>query len=855
MPYKFGEYVSTYVDPQSVKISEVLRDRFVQSFNAADAVGEELNKLKAADFESDQKLKTELDTKVRDNLSRYAQSGDYENMTFDVAATAKEYRDRSAPITENYNRYAEYQQKLAKDYEKGRISSSAYRNAIPMTKALGYSGLSIDPNTGMVDPKSYFSGMNIAKDPKITDRLIKVLGQIEADSAEKTITGLYTNPETGEMKYTSKQGWEGITEEKVARAYEAVMADPEVQNYLAQEGRFKAFESYSNPDGTLNADALNQVTASGMEMHKAEMDKLSALIGNPKTSQAKKQEYQATLNAYQQSMTYLSGLKDPSQQLNYAASLAKEELLNPYKAIAAGKVYNKTKSDYSEDYSEMEKEKRRAAITKQGELEKLKLMAESKITIDKEGGIDEVVDLANVESVIDKAQTNIKNDTALLNDPNAGEYEKAEARQRIATNQEQLALAQKVLGSNAETYVDNAVDALIVENPEVGDIDNWGFGTYGIDFSEVYNVYKSLRGSAANKKDFYRVLQEGPKGADYQALAQSIGSIHSGEDGMQILAESKASMDTKLKDLGSNQIAMNRTFNTKTAPIGTNPVISDATAAEIKGQFTTLGDLSGISGLIYRDPDNDDNQTVGTVGGEGGIIDAWGTSGFKAESKITNIRYGVANGMELTDKSQYGQYAILTVSPEAEGENAVTKRPYKEVYVPIEKVLSADQIAALNEPATKFQRHIQTVGMGTRYASEQQTYEFEKDFTDEEKRAIMFSNELNSKSSTEAAKFLKQNAETFEQYVAMGYLTKDGSFAGMPYQKLIIDVADAASGKSPKAQIFLVDVNGQRKPMTDPTTGKPAGYMDVNSEVFRSIVNDQNVGLYRADGYNLKTIK
>ena len=856
MAFKYEPYQSTYVDPQSVKIAEILRDRFIQNFNAADAVGTELSKLKAADFENDQKLKSQIDADVRGRLGQYAESGAYEDMTFRVAETARDYRDRSAPVTENYNRYVAYQQDLAKQYQKGKISSKAYRNAIPMTKALGYSGISLDPNTGMVDPNSYFSGPSIVADPKITEQLIKVLNQIEADSSEKTISGLYMG-EDGQMKYTSKQGWEGITEQKVNRAYEAVMALPEVQEYLNQEAKYTAYENYANPDGSLNPDALGQVTAAGVEMHKAEMNKLSALIGSPKTSQSKKQQYQATLNAYQQSMSYLEGLKDPAQQLNYAASLAKEQLLAPYQAIAAGKVYSKSSSSYEEDYSQMEREKRAAERTKQAELEKLQLIANSKITVDREGGVDEVVDLANVESVIDKAQTNIKNDTEILNDPNAGEYEKAEAKQRIATNQEQLALAQKVLGSNTETYVDSAVDALIVEDPEVGDIDDWGFGTYGIDFSEVYNAYKSFRGGAGNKKDFYRILKEGPKGAEYQALAQTISNIHSGENGMQILAESKANMDTKLKDIGSNQVPTFRFFNTKTAPVGTSPVISDATAAEIKGQFKTLGDLTGISGLIYRDPNNDDNQTVGTIGGEGGIIDSWTESGFTADSQITGIRYGVANGMELTDKSQYGQYAILTVSPKAEGENTTTteNRPYKEIYVPIEKVLSADQIAALNEPATKLQRHIQTVAMGTRYASPQQTYEFEKEFDPVEQRAIMFSNELNSMSATDAARFLKENAATFEEYVTQGYLEKDGSFAGMPYQKLIINVVDAGAGQSPKAEISLVDVNGQTRPMLDPSTGNPAGFMDVNGEIFRSIVNDQNVGLYRGDGYNLKTIK
>ncbi len=488
MAFKYEPYQSTYVDPQSVKIAEILRDRFIQNFNAADAVGTELSKLKAADFENDQKLKSQIDADVRGRLGQYAESGAYEDMTFRVAETARDYRDRSAPVTENYNRYVAYQQDLAKQYQKGKISSKAYRNAIPMTKALGYSGISLDPNTGMVDPNSYFSGPAIVADPKITEQLIKVLNQIEADSSEKTISGLYVG-EDGQMKYTSKQGWEGITEQKVNRAYEAVMALPEVQEYLNQEAKYTAYENYANPDGSLNPDALGQVTAAGIEMHKAEMNKLSALIGSPKTSQSKKQQYQATLNAYQQSMSYLEGLKDPAQQLNYAASLAKEQLLAPYQAIAAGKVYSKSSSSYEEDYSEMEKDKRRADRAKQAEIEKLAAEAASKITIAREGTMTEIIDDANVEVTADQARKNIKDAQAVLDDPNAGVADKESAKERLATNYRALALSSNIAGGATTKFVRDAIGSTLSENPEVGDIDNWGFGTYGRKFKEVYEGY------------------------------------------------------------------------------------------------------------------------------------------------------------------------------------------------------------------------------------------------------------------------------------------------------------------------------------------------------------------------------
>ena len=852
MAFKYEPYQSTYVDPQSVKIAEILRDRFIQNFNAADAVGTELSKLKAADFENDQKLKSQIDADVRGRLGQYAESGAYEDMTFRVAETARDYRDRSAPVTENYNRYVAYQQDLAKQYQKGKISSKAYRNAIPMTKALGYSGISLDPNTGMVDPNSYFSGPSIVADPKITEQLIKVLNQIEADSSEKTISGLYVG-EDGQMKYTSKQGWEGITEQKVNRAYEAVMALPEVQEYLNQEAKYTAYENYANPDGSLNPDALGQVTAAGVEMHKAEMNKLSALIGSPKTSQSKKQQYQATLNAYQQSMSYLEGLKDPAQQLNYAASLAKEQLLAPYQAIAAGKVYSKSSSSYEEDYSQMEREKRAAARAKQDELEKLTLLAESKITLSKEAGIDETISDTNIASNIETCEANIRAANQVLSDPNKGEYDKETAKEVIRFNEERLALNRAAAGSAANIQIGPAIDVLVSEKEDMGDIFNWGFGTYGVPFDQMYNSYKAFKGGQGTQNDFYRIISEGPGSADYDALAVYLEKVHSGENGKQILADAKAAVDTKMQSLGANVVKSKRHLDTRTAPIATNPIIADKTAEEVRSQFNSLGDLTNVKGLLFR-KEPTENQVKGTVGGEGGIIESWSSEGFTPKSQIVGARWDVARGLELTDQSQYGQYLVLTVSPQAEGEkpDAYSDRPFKEIFIPIENVASSDQIKRLNEPLVKLQRYINTVATVNPNSTTQQ-YEFVKDFDPWEKKAIQFSNELESKSPADAAKFLKENAATFEEYVTKGYLERDGSFAGMTYEKVIVDVnIDKANNKA-EGEIIMIDINGNRMPMIDPNTGNRAGFMDLNGERFKAIFGDENAGFFR--DYNLKNIK
>jgi hypothetical protein len=859
MPFKYEPYQSTYVDPQSVEIAKTLRDRFIQNYNAADLVGQELNKLNAADFENDQKLKAELDSSVRGKLSQYAETGNYEDMTFKVSDTARDYRDRSAPITENYTRYAAYQQDLAKDYKDGKVSSAAYRNAIPLTKALGYSGISMDPKTGMVDPKSYFSGMSIVRDPEISKQLIETLKLIEADASEKTITGLYMG-ENGEMKYTSKKGWEGKTAEKVQQAYDSVMSRPEIQEYINQEAKFKAYETYSNPDGSLNKDALNQVAASGVQMHKQEMDKLQKLIGNPKTPQYKKDQYTATLNAYAQSLNNLNTTKEPGQLLNYASSLFKEELLAPYQAMASLQIYNKTKSEYSEDYSDMEKQNRAAAKSRELELEKLQLQAQGQISISKEGQVDETIDPAALETRKINAQANIKAANNVLNDDNAGSQEKLEAQQRLNSATEELVKLNMLIGNQNTEAIPDAVVSGFDENSVFGDTFAFGFGTEGLTFSQLWSDYQSFRnagGAAGNldkrkyANDFYKLVTSDPNSnPETAAFIQSVNSKHGGEDAALALQELRGSLDSKINVAKTSKVTKQRTFTTTTAPVGTNPIIMANTAKEVKEQFNTLGDLQAVQGLIYR-PDSESQQISGNVEQ---MKEAWQEQGFKEGSKIMGVRWGVANGLELTDKSQYGQYAIFTIAPEEEGET-VSGKPYKEVYVPIESIVSADQLAELNKPTNRIGRMAFTAGAGTDYKKSSQTYEYQKQFSDTELNAIRFSNELQNKNSADGAKFLKENAEVFAQYQANGYLAADGSFIGTPAKKIIIKV-DGVTGpdSNPQAEIFLENIDGRVEPMMEyDSQGNlvRAGKMSMSGQRFTSIVNDQNLGLYNPSGYNL----
>ena len=88
MAYQLKKYQSTYVDPQSVKINELLRQRFADSFSADDMLAGAVDQMQAANFEGDQALKMELENTTRQELEGRSARGDYETMGMNVARSA-----------------------------------------------------------------------------------------------------------------------------------------------------------------------------------------------------------------------------------------------------------------------------------------------------------------------------------------------------------------------------------------------------------------------------------------------------------------------------------------------------------------------------------------------------------------------------------------------------------------------------------------------------------------------------------------------------------------------------------------------------------------------------------------------
>lgn len=330
MPYKFNEYVSTYVDPQSVKISETLRNRFVENFKANDELALAVDQMKAAlPFENDVKRKNELQQQIDEKLSQLSERGDYENLGFAVHRTSKEFAEAYSPIKENYERHQAAIAAIDEQYKKGDINSEQYNLASSyITK--GYKGYEMDPTTGKVKAGTLFTAPTIYKDPKIMDLMTKRLEILQMKKRGYE-AGSIVADENGTFKRKEGAYTESIPETDVMEVYNAVIQEPDVKAYLAQMADMKTYES--------DKSGQTQVAlAAQKQQYQDNITKLQA-EASTETDEAKKAQYQNAITA----LTDASGkidaaMKDPALASDLMKEYYHESLLQPVKEYAMKKA-------------------------------------------------------------------------------------------------------------------------------------------------------------------------------------------------------------------------------------------------------------------------------------------------------------------------------------------------------------------------------------------------------------------------------------------------------------------------------------------------------------------------------------
>lgn len=346
MPYQFGEFVSTYRDPQSVKIAETLRNRYMENFKANDQVAMAVEQMQAAlPFESDMAKKAELEKQINEKLETLAKRGDYENLGFAVHAAAKDFSKGYAPIKENYDRYQNALQTLSKQLDSGDINASDYNMA---TKYIirGYKGFEVDPTTGKVVEGSMFSAPTIYKDPKLMDKVKERLDILHEETYGEKVTssGLDAN---GVWKSTSANKVSEISPERVMEVYNAVIQEPDVQMYLDQRAdmRLAMTEDSGNSGAYLDAR---------MQTNQAAIDQLNKQVAENKYSPQQKKIIASQIDALaKENETVKKAKTDPNLAQSVLKQMFRDDLLEPVKGYALAKSYKsiETEKGYENNYA------------------------------------------------------------------------------------------------------------------------------------------------------------------------------------------------------------------------------------------------------------------------------------------------------------------------------------------------------------------------------------------------------------------------------------------------------------------------------------------------------------------------
>jgi hypothetical protein len=317
MPYKFGEYVSTYVDPQSVKISETLRERFLSNFQANDKLTMAVEEMQAAAaFENDVNRKKELQRRTENALAQLGERGDYENLGFQIHKTAKQFAKDYAPIEENYRRYQGALQEVSKAYEKGDVNAE-YAQLYKSYMTRGYKGFELDPETGRVKEGSMFAAPGIVKDPKVLDRIKKAIEMIKPETRASKSTQLAQGAD-GMYKISVDNKEESIDPGIVQRAIDMVMDEPDVKAYVGQMSDMQAYNLYTQ-------GRLPEVMQGQAERISSNIDMLTKELESGRLTTAAKKQYTNTLAKLRTELETINGASASDES---AYSYVKQRLAN-----------------------------------------------------------------------------------------------------------------------------------------------------------------------------------------------------------------------------------------------------------------------------------------------------------------------------------------------------------------------------------------------------------------------------------------------------------------------------------------------------------------------------------------------
>jgi len=279
MPIQYNRPISMYVDKNSAKISETLRDRFASNFATQDAIQDKMISMNVAPFKKDQEIKNNLDKQTRGELESYANRGDYENLSLPIARTARKFSNTAQALEKNSQAYAGYKQQLDKLYEDEKIDSEDYQGALFLS-AQNYSGLDIDADGRASE---YFSGIQAIQNPDIPKMIKDTLKGIVPDEYENISRVVGQGP-NGELEIETSEGIKTVPADRVQEVMKMVMGDPRVKSYL---GRKAQIRTSMMSDEDLIGSVQNDINAVGQTITQIDA-RLSKNISNNERAQLEK---------------------------------------------------------------------------------------------------------------------------------------------------------------------------------------------------------------------------------------------------------------------------------------------------------------------------------------------------------------------------------------------------------------------------------------------------------------------------------------------------------------------------------------------------------------------------------------
>lgn len=263
MAYKFQPYVSMYVDPQSVKINEVLRKRYVDNFAAENMLDKSLqDMLVAAEFEGDVQKANELKAKIQDKAEARAERGDYESLGMDIQRDVTDFYQEYKPLEQNYQAREADKQVKQEQLARGIITNSEYESWLDYSMYTKQEdgtyarrqGIQYDEN-GNLDRNSIYQSVGIEATVDYSEEIRKGLQglpatksggyQISGVKPKKDANGNEVKDEFGNtvmVAYDSKGAIiEEITPDQIKSVVENVFRDPKVKAHLDQTGEFATY--------------------------------------------------------------------------------------------------------------------------------------------------------------------------------------------------------------------------------------------------------------------------------------------------------------------------------------------------------------------------------------------------------------------------------------------------------------------------------------------------------------------------------------------------------------------------------------------------------------------------------------